>query len=186
MRNCNYRNCDNLFVGRSNKLYCSENCKNSEKIKKRIDRDNIKELKVVEFINPINLQKNKFLNDKIEILISYRNVTHFLKLGYKAVINSPLQIFVLDLPTVSHIRINPICEVCGSINNIQFNKYIANKERNGLYSCKRCRVSKTEKIVNLPKSEDRYKEITRISFRRYKNEVRRLTKRNSKIIRSSI
>jgi hypothetical protein len=112
MKVCNYRKCNKIFDGRSNKLYCSENCKSNEKVKKRRDRENFKEKDFIESIPLINRTSELFLQDKIDIFISYRNVTHFLKLGYDAIINSNLNVYVLDLPTVSHVRIDPICEVC--------------------------------------------------------------------------
>jgi hypothetical protein len=180
MKKCSYRKCDRVFEGRSNKLYCSENCRSNEKIKKRLDRENSKEKVFLDSIPIIN-QKNKlFLNDTIQILISYRNVTHFLKLGYNAIINSNLNVYVLDLPSVSHVRVEPICEVCRKVNNIQFNKYMKNKSNGGIYNCKSCRLKKVDVVFDLLKSEERYTEISKISFRRYKNDVRRYTKRSSK------
>jgi len=169
-----------VVVGRTCKKYCSKNCKSSEKIYKRSDRDRKEEN---DFISKIEINKNDggFLNESIEINISYRNVTHYLKLGYNAIINNKLKINVLDLPSVSHVRVDPICEVCGSVVNIQFNKYISNKKRDGIYTCKKCKVGKCS-IVDVEKSEDRYTEINRISFRIYKNEVRRLTRKSSKVL----
>lgn len=76
--------------------------------------------------------------EKIKIFISYRNVTHYLKLGYKAIINNDLEINVKDLPIVSHVRIDVCCEICNKENNIMYCKYVDNKKRHGFYSCKSC------------------------------------------------
>lgn len=76
--------------------------------------------------------------DKIRINISYRNVTHYLRLGYDAIINSELEISVKDLPIVSHVKIEACCEVCEKLNNIMYCKYVNNKKRHGFYSCKSC------------------------------------------------
>jgi len=177
---CEYRKCFNDVVGVKSKRYCSSNCKNSEKYYKRRDREmSIEKNKIVEIPNNT---KGNFLNNRIVINISYRNITHYLKLGYDAVLNSKLEINVLDLPSVSHVRVDALCEKCCSINNIQFCKYISNKQRDGSYTCKKCKVHKTQRLFTIEKSEDRHNSIDNISFRLYKNEVRRLTKRSSKFL----
>ena len=76
--------------------------------------------------------------EKIKIPISYRNVTHYLKLGYNAIISTELEINVRDLPIVSHVKIDVCCEVCEKVNNIMYCKYVDNKKRHGFYSCKSC------------------------------------------------
>lgn len=54
-------------------------------------------------------------NERIDIYISYRNITHYLKLGYKnATIGKALNIKICDLPSVSHVRIDVICDICNS------------------------------------------------------------------------
>jgi hypothetical protein len=177
---CKYRKCFNEVVGIKPKRYCSLNCKNSEKYYKRRDKEIL--IEKYKIIENQNFTKGDFLNNRIIINISYRNITHYLKLGYDAMLNSNLEINVLDLPSVSHVRVDAICEKCFSINNIQFCKYVSNKERDGSYTCKMCKVSKTKKLFNIERSEDRHQNIDNISFRLYKNEVRRLTKRNSKLL----
>lgn len=77
-------------------------------------------------------------NNKIEIFISYRNYTHYLKLGYKPVLNKNLEILTEHLPTSSHVKVDVICELCGEENNIIYHKYIVNKKRHGFYGCKSC------------------------------------------------
>jgi hypothetical protein len=76
--------------------------------------------------------------EKIEVLISYRNITHYKKLGYKPEINSNLEINVYDLPASSHVKIDVICEICKAEQNIRYHKYIENKKRHGFYGCKKC------------------------------------------------
>ena len=51
-------------------------------------------------------------SEKITIPVSYRNVSHYLKLSYDAKINQDLEIYVKDLPAVSHVKIDVICEIC--------------------------------------------------------------------------
>jgi hypothetical protein len=77
-------------------------------------------------------------NKKIEVYISYRNITHYKKLGYNPELNENLEIDVYDLPTSSHVKIDAICEICKAEINIRYHKYIENKKRHGFYGCKKC------------------------------------------------
>ena len=45
-------------------------------------------------------------NKKTTINISYRNITHYIKLGYNPVINSLLEMKTEDLPSSSHIKVD--------------------------------------------------------------------------------
>jgi len=78
--------------------------------------------------------KDKF----ISIDISYRNITHYRKLGYNPILNEKLEIKTEDLSTSSHVRIIAICEICKNEKEIQYHKYIVNKRRHGFYGCKGC------------------------------------------------
>lgn len=77
-------------------------------------------------------------NEKMMVYISYRNKTHYLKLGYKPIIDKYLEVKTVDLPPVSHVRIEVICQICLSENQLSYNKYIKNCQRHGFYSCKKC------------------------------------------------
>jgi hypothetical protein len=77
-------------------------------------------------------------DEYLDVDISYRNITHYRKLGYVPVLNEKLRIKTIDLPTSSHVRIDVICEICNKDNNLQFHKYILNKKRWGFYGCKSC------------------------------------------------
>jgi hypothetical protein len=74
----------------------------------------------------------------MKIDISYRNITHYRKLGYNPVLNNKLEIKTEDLSTSSHVRIIAICEICKREKEIQYHKYIVNKKRHGFYGCKSC------------------------------------------------
>ena len=63
---------------------------------------------IIKIIEVINL-KHEF----IEISISYRNITHFKKLGYNAKLHESLKIKTIDLPAVSHQKVTAVCECCG-------------------------------------------------------------------------
>lgn len=79
------------------------------------------------------------LKDKnINVSISYRNITHYKKLGYNPILNEELQIKVEDLSNGSHVVVIAICDLCKSENDIKYHKYIDNKERHGFYGCKKC------------------------------------------------
>lgn len=76
--------------------------------------------------------------NKIKVSISYRNMTHYIKLGYKPILNKELEIETKHLPTSSHVKIDVICKICGVENNIMYYKYINNIERQGFYGCRKC------------------------------------------------
>ena len=78
------------------------------------------------------------VNKRISVNISYRNVTHYRKLGYDAVIGNNLEINTIDLPIVSHQKVDVKCELCGNEINLTYHKYIENKNRHGFYGCKKC------------------------------------------------
>ena len=77
-------------------------------------------------------------NDKIEVFISYRNKTHYLKLGYSPIINENLEIYTKHLPTSSHVKVDVICSICNCESNLRYDKYILNVKRHGFYGCKKC------------------------------------------------
>jgi hypothetical protein len=114
--------------------------------------------------------KNEFL----EIDISYRNITHYRKLGYNPFLNSKLKIKTVDLPSSSHVRIDVICEICKFENNIQYHKYIVNKKRHGFYGCRSCsrqKASLTSLILygvdNYSKTEEFSKRVEQTNIKKY-------------------
>ena len=77
--------------------------------------------------------------EEIEIGISYRNITHYKKLGYDAKLHNKLKVKSLDLKYgSSKIFITAICDVCKKETYLSFYKYAKNKERHGFYGCKSC------------------------------------------------
>ena len=91
-----------------------------------------------------------FKNDKIKINISYRNITHYLKLGYQPSLNTELEIKTEDLPSSSHTKVNVICNICRKESILMYCKYIENKKRLGFYGCKSCSRQKAA-ITSLEK-----------------------------------
>jgi len=77
-------------------------------------------------------------SNKIEVFISYRNITHYIKLGYNPILNENLTIDTRHLPSNSHFRVDAICELCKSEINIRYHKYLENRSRHNFYSCKKC------------------------------------------------
>lgn len=147
------------------------------------------------------------IKDKeIEVSISYRNISHYMKLGYKPILNKILKINVCDLPTVSHVKVTAVCMLCASENKIMYCKYISNVGRHGFYGCRKCSRQKFKMTyldmgggeyidkesdllknailnrnkIEINKSESNYKEIYDNSYLLYRNEVRRLTKKSAK------
>ncbi len=113
-------------------------------------------------------------NEYLEIDISYRNITHYRKLGYSPILNEKLKIKTLDLPTSSHVRIDVICEICKKLNNLQFHKYIVNKKRHGFYGCKSCSRQKAALtslklygVDNYSKTENFLKRVEETNLSKY-------------------
>jgi hypothetical protein len=77
-------------------------------------------------------------NEKITVSISYRNIGHYLRLGYSPIINKNLEIRTMDLPSVSHVKIDVLCSICNKENKIMFCKFLENSKRHGFYGCKKC------------------------------------------------
>jgi hypothetical protein len=76
--------------------------------------------------------------DKIKVSISYRNKTHYLKLGYDPILNEDLEIDINHLSKASHVKIDVICTLCKVESKIMYYKYVMNVNRHGFYGCKRC------------------------------------------------
>lgn len=113
-------------------------------------------------------------NKQIEVCISYRNITHYKKLGYNPILNKTIVIETSHLPTNSHIRIDVICELCGSENNLMYHKYIKNRERHNFYSCKKCSRQKAaltsiEKwgVDNYSKTDEYKKRVEETNIKKY-------------------
>jgi len=152
------------------------------------------------------------LQDKeINITISYRNITHYKKLGYDAILKKDLKIKTEDLSNGSHVLVIAICELCKKETNLKYHKYVDNRERYGFYGCKKCSRQKflltliningkgkyfsktydkdSKEISNLVVEnsnyskinfQDMYIDITDGNYLNYRNEVRKLTRRNKK------
>lgn len=113
-------------------------------------------------------------NEKLEVNISYRNITHYLKLGYNAIIHKYLEVKTEHLPSTSHVKIQAICIICGSENIIMYCKYLDNKKRHGFYGCKSCSRQKAaltciEKygVDNYSKTEEYKKRVEETNMEKF-------------------
>jgi hypothetical protein len=66
--NCNYRNCDNEFEGRSNKKYCTEKCKRNEKKyrQREADYEMIEKKRIVNLLSQVE-EMNKIDKDLLTL-----------------------------------------------------------------------------------------------------------------------
>jgi len=76
--------------------------------------------------------------DKIKVFISYRNKTHYLKLGYFPILNEDLEIDIKHLSKASHVKIDVVCALCKVESKLMYYKYVMNVNRHGFYGCKKC------------------------------------------------
>jgi len=112
--------------------------------------------------------------ETISVYISYRNITHYRKLGYNPILNEKLEIKSIDLPSSSHVRIDVICEICKKENNIQYHKYIVNRKRHGFYGCRSCSRQKAALtsielygVDNYSKTDEFIKRVEKTNFKKY-------------------
>lgn len=112
--------------------------------------------------------------ENIEVSISYRNITHYRKLGYNPVLNKSLLINTHHLPSNSHFRIDVICEICGDEYNLRYHKYIENRNRHNFYSCKSCSRQKAALtslnkwgVDNYSKTDEYKKRVESTNLKKY-------------------
>lgn len=209
MIKCKFRGCDNEFLEKPGKQYCSRYCKGRERyFRNKAENKSKNWIKYNKHENSNNSDPSLSLeSDFIDINISYRNITHYRKLGYNPILNQVLKIKVVDLPSVSHVKILVICTMCSSKNKIMYCKYLNNIKRHGFYGCRKCSREKfrmtyldsgrgswidkdNDKLIkaltlrnnqSIEYSESKYSDF-HISeeYILYRNECRRITNRSLK------
>lgn len=112
--------------------------------------------------------------DKMSVNISYRNISHYLKLGYDARLNESLEIKTNHLPSVSHVKIDVICSICSNEFKIMYCKYLDNIRRHGFYGCKKCSRQKAaltsvEKygVDNYSKTDEYKKRVEKTNIEKF-------------------
>jgi hypothetical protein len=104
-------------------------------------------------------------NKNVEVYISYRNITHYRKLGYNPILNESLLIKTTHLPSNSHFIIDVICQICSKESSLRYHKYIENKNRHGFYGCKSCSRQKAA-LTSLSKwGVDNYSKTDEFKYR---------------------
>jgi hypothetical protein len=86
--------------------------------------------------------------DKVLVKINIRNITSFVNKGYDITLDiKEYPISISDLNPGTKVKVTAICEICGSENTLQYNKYLMNINRNnkGYYSCFKCKNVEKEK-----------------------------------------
>ena len=203
MNKCEFRKCNNLFIEKYGKKFCSRKCKNHEKYyRTKLEKQNLKSVNHDDHDKSIGL-----INNLIKVNISYRNITHYRKIGYSPVLNKDLEIKITDLPSVSHVKVDVCCSLCKRTNKIQYCKYLQNIRNYGFYGCRNCsrekfkmtyiesgggnwinkndskflKALKLKSSVSIEKSESKYCD-SNISdeYLLYRNECRRITNKSIK------
>jgi hypothetical protein len=91
------------------------------------------------------------IDKKVNIVVSKRTIKYYTEKGYNNLkLFDIVEIDIGDLQKCSSLRINVKCDICKSINNIQFYNYNNCLKKQGLYVCKMCKTHKTKK-TNLKK-----------------------------------
>lgn len=115
------------------------------------------------------------LNEKINIKVSKKNITHLQSKGYECKLKDIIEINTLDINTGCHISIKVKCDVCGTEKEIPFQKYIKNINNGNFYACSsKCAQDKVKK-TNMDKFGEEYyaktkrckERIKEISLKKY-------------------
>ena len=111
---------------------------------------------------------------EINVHISYRNITHYKKLGYNVNLHESILIKTEDLSSVSHQKVKAICDNCGEEKEIPYHKYLENEKRCGYYGCKKCSNKKRELtslskfgVTNYAKSDECKEKISKNNIKKY-------------------
>jgi hypothetical protein len=130
-------------------------------------------------------------HDTIKISISYRNKTHYLKLGYNPILNKDLEIKTEHLPSSSHVRVDVICALCSTENNIMYDKYINNVSRQGFYGCRKCSRQKAAMtsldkygVDNYSKTNECRERVEKTNMEKYGFKTNLLTPKHKEITRN--
>ena len=100
------------------------------------------------------------ITDKITIKITYRNITHFKKLGYNDInINDNINVNPSELFDNSPVIISAMCDTCYDINEIQYRTYIHNIKYDGNYYCKKCCHIKSKNTKKEKYGDENYNNI---------------------------
>ena len=132
--------------------------------------------------------------NKIKVNISYRNYTHYVKLGYDdVVINKYLEIKTEHLPSSSHVKVDVICEICKNENIIIYHKYIMNKKRHGFYGCRSCSRQKAvltslEKygVDNFSKTEEWKNKVEKTNMEKFGYKTNLLNPEYKELIKNRL
>lgn len=98
--------------------------------------------------------------EEIEIIGNGKTINYYIKLGYDIKCHEKCLIKFKDLITTSAIKVDCYCDICESLNNIQYFNYIGNISRNGIYRCNECsKVIRNNRIRDMHKDKVRSEEI---------------------------
>ena len=94
------------------------------------------------------------IDKEIEILVNNQNLEHYKNKGYDAIYREKLKVKVLDLTIGSHYKVNVKCDLCDSINIVEFRQLKGSED----YLCNSC-AAKNKKRVSL--TDDKKKDMIR-------------------------
>jgi len=120
-----------------------------------------------------------------------------LKEIYDVKLYDIIEIDIEHLSEKSPIIIECSCEICGTVNKLQYRAYLKNKSRYNYYSCKGCKNKKTDitkkrlygdskfnnssKMIKTKEEKGIYIPIESVDdFKKYRKIVNRITNRNRK------
>lgn len=96
------------------------------------------------------------LIETIDIVGNGRNMKYYKERGYDMSYNKKTSIKIEDLMTTSPVKIECICDICNSSNNIKYYNYIKNLKCNDCYRCNECTKSvRSSKIIELHNDKDK-------------------------------
>ena len=79
-----------------------------------------------------------------------KHISKYRDKGYVCDVNDIIEVRIEDVPILSMIKVDVVCDICFNKNNVLYSGYNKNINNGNFYSCKKCSIIKTKK-TNLEK-----------------------------------
>ena len=76
------------------------------------------------------------ITKSVKIKVNGSKIKYYSNLGYEVPYNNVIvDIDIKDLSKGSNVFVDCVCDICGSINHIQYNTYCKNIKNTNIYTC---------------------------------------------------
>jgi hypothetical protein len=87
------------------------------------------------------------LTKTVEIRIVPKHIKFWKEKGYDVNINDIITVNLSDISKNSNVLIDVLCENCGKLRRLSYQKYNMSKEKYGIYTCKDCGYDKSKQTL---------------------------------------